>query len=169
MIERLMSFEQSFFDWPENSSGALTAKLSSVPSAVQELMSANLGLIVNVMVGIIASSALGIAYGYKLGLVVVFVGITVIVGSGYIRIRMDQRLEAKCDEQYATTARLAAEAVGAIRTVSMLTLETSVLREYSDTLDAIVAKVIRNLVSPYEAKCPQACWATIADRLRNTR
>ena len=147
MIERIVYFDQDFFDRPENSSGALASKLSSVPSALQDLMSANVGLIINVMVNILASSIFGIAFGWKLGLTLVFGGLTIIVGSGYIRIRLDQKLEASTEEQFSSSASLAAETVASIRTINSLTLETSVLREYGETLDAIVAKVIRNLVS----------------------
>jgi ATP-binding cassette subfamily B (MDR/TAP) protein 1 len=163
MIERMFSFDQEFFDRLENSSGALTSKLSSVPSAVQELMSANLGLIVNVLVNIISSSALAIAFGWKLGLTMVFAGLSVIVGSGYIRIRLDQKLEAWTEQQFASSAGLATEAVSSIRTVSLLTLETSVLREYSETLDAIVAKVIRSLVSDEETQLCQRYTRTVAN------
>ncbi|THY17780.1 putative ABC transporter [Aureobasidium pullulans] len=146
MLERIVHFDQDFFDRPENSSGALTAKLSSVPSAVQELMSANLGLMLNVVVNIIATSVVAIAFGWKLGLTLVFAGLTVIVGGGYTRIRLDQRLEASTEEQFASSAGLASEAVSSIRTVSFLALETSVMQEYSKTLDAIVSKVIRSLI-----------------------
>ena len=147
MIKRIINFDQDFFDRPENSSGALTAKLSSVPSALQDLMSANLGLMVNVMVNIVASSVVGIAFGWKLGLIMVFAGITVIVGSGYLRIRLDQKLEASTEEQFTGSAALATEAVTSIRTVSLLTLEKSVLKEYGEILDSIVSQVIRSLVS----------------------
>lgn len=147
MIERIIYFDQDFFDRAENSSGTITAKLSSVPSAIQELMSANIGLILNVLVNIVASSALGIAYGYKLGLTIVFGGLTVIIAGGYVRIRLDQKLEASVESQYGNSASLATEAVSSIRTVSLLTLETSVLREYGETLDAVVAQVTRSLVS----------------------
>jgi len=146
MIERIIHFDHDFFDRPENSSGALTAKLSSVPSAVQELMSANLGLMLNVIVNIIATSVVAIAFGWKLGLTLVFAGLTVIVAGGYIRIRLDQKLEASTEEQFASSAGLASEAVSSIRTVSFLALERSVMREYSETLDGIVNKVIRSLV-----------------------
>ncbi|PNS18398.1 Leptomycin B resistance protein pmd1 [Sphaceloma murrayae] len=146
MFARTINFDQDFFDTPEHASGALTAKLSSVPTGVQDLMSANVGLIVNVIVNMIASSALGIAYGWKLGLTLVFGGLFVIVGSGYIRIRLDQRLEATIEKQFSTSAALAAEAVGSIRTVSILALEKSILQEYGVLLDGIVSTVIRSLV-----------------------
>lgn len=147
MLQRIVNLDQDFFDYPENSSGALTARLSSIPNQVQELMSANLGLMLNIVVNIIASSVMGVAFGWKLGLVLVVTGLTIIVGSGYIRIRLDQKLETSTEKLFSSSAALALEAVTSIRTVSLLTLEPSVLQEYSDTLDAIVAKVIRNLVN----------------------
>ena len=147
MLQRILNMDQDFFDYPENSPGALTAKLSSVPSATQELMSQNLGLMLNVIVNVIASSALGIAYGWKLGLTLVVTGLTLIVGSGYVRVRLDQRLEASTEKKFSSSASLAAEAVTSIRTISLLTLETAVLQEYSECLDAIAASVIRSLVS----------------------
>ncbi|KAL9125363.1 MAG: hypothetical protein Q9217_005420 [Psora testacea] len=146
MIERTVHFDQDFFDRPENSSGAVTSKLSSVPTALQELMSQNLGLILNVVVNVVSSSALGIAYGWKLGLTIVFGGLSVLVAAGYSRIRLDQKLEASTEDQFASSAGLATEAVTSIRTISFLTLEALILREYSQALEDIVAKVIRSLV-----------------------
>ena len=146
MIERMVYFDQDFFDRPENSSGSVTSKLSSVPTALQELMSQNLGLILNVLVNIVSSSALGIAFGWKLGLVIVFGGLPFLIAAGYIRIRLDQRLEASTGERFASSAGLATEAVTSIRTISSLTLEAPILREYDEALGNIVAKVIPGLV-----------------------
>ncbi|KAK4988078.1 hypothetical protein LTR50_004194 [Elasticomyces elasticus] len=146
MVERIVYFDQDFFDRPENSSGSVTSKLSSVPTSLQELLSQNLGLILNVLVNIVSSSALGIAFGWKLGLVIVFGGLPFLIAAGYIRIRLDQKLEASTGEQFASSAGLATEAVTSIRTISSLTLETSVLREYNEALGNIVAKVIPGLV-----------------------
>lgn len=147
MLERMVSFDLDFFDHPDNSSGSLTAKLTSVPTAIQELMSANIGLFVTVLINVISSSVLGIAFGWKLGLTVVFGGMTVIVGAGFIRIRLDQKLDAQTEKQFSNSASLASEAVGSIRTVSLLTMESTVLRNYSRVLDDILSQVIRSLVS----------------------
>nr|POE89861.1 leptomycin b resistance protein pmd1 [Quercus suber] len=146
MIKRMVFFDQDFFDRSENSSGALTSKLSSVPTSLQELMSGNLGLMLNVMVNIVGSSVLGIAYGWKLGLTIVFGGLTLLVLAGYIRIRLDQKLEASTGEQFAASAGLATEAVTSIRTISLLTMESSILQDYNQALENIVAKVTRSLV-----------------------
>ena len=146
MIERMVYFDQDFFDRPENSSGSVTSKLSSVPTSLQELMSQNLGLILNVLVNIVSSSALGIAFGWKLGLVIVFGGLSLLIAAGYIRIRLDQKLEASTGERFASSAGLATEAVTSIRTISSLTLEAPILREYNEALGNIVAKVVPGLV-----------------------
>ena len=146
MIERTVYFDQDFFDRPENSSGAVTSKLSSVPTALQELMSQNLGLILNVAVNVVSSSILGIAFGWKLGLTIVFGGLTILISAGYVRIRMDQKLEAETGDQFADSAGLATEAVTSIRTISFLTLEDSILRQYNLALEDIVSKVTRSLV-----------------------
>jgi ATP-binding cassette subfamily B (MDR/TAP) protein 1 len=65
------------------------------------------------------------ASGWKLGLVVVFGAGPFILGSGYIRIRMDQKLENEAGERFAESAGLATEAVTSIRTISSLTLGRS--------------------------------------------
>jgi ATP-binding cassette subfamily B (MDR/TAP) protein 1 len=145
MFENMLYQDQDFFDRRENTSGALTSKLSSIPSALQELMSANLGLILNVTVNILSSSIVGIAFGWKLGLTVVFGGITVIMIAGYIRIRLDQRLDVSTGRQFAASAGVAAEAVNSIRAISSLTLEPLVLQQYNDAMESIVSQVTRSL------------------------
>lgn len=69
------------------------------------------------------------------------------MGSGYIRVRLDQKLEVTVEKQFSSSAQLAAEAITSIRTISLLTLEGPVLQEYSMCLDSIVTGVVRNLVS----------------------
>ncbi|KAK5006282.1 hypothetical protein LTR28_006676 [Elasticomyces elasticus] len=135
-----------FFDRPENTSGALTSKLSALPTQLQELISANVLLIFIVLVNIVSSSALAIAYGWKLGLVIVFGGLPPIVLSGYLRIRLETRIEGINSERFADSASLASEAVTAIRTVASLTLEKPILDQYSNMLDSIVRRSIKSLL-----------------------
>lgn len=138
--------DQDFFDRPENSSGAITSKLSSVPSALLELISANILLIFIVIVNVLSSSILAIAYGWKLGLVVVFGGMPLLLACGYVKIRLDQKMETQTGEWFAESAGLATEAVTAIRTVASLTIEPQIMEEYSAKLDRIVATAIRSLI-----------------------
>lgn len=136
----------AFFDRPENSSGALTANLSAFPTQLQELISANILLIFIVFVNIVSSSALAIAYGWKLGLVIVFGGLPPIITAGYIRIRLETKIEDINSERFADSASLASEAVTSIRTVASLTLERLILDEYSDKLGSIVRRSVKSLL-----------------------
>jgi ATP-binding cassette subfamily B (MDR/TAP) protein 1 len=145
MFERVLDFDQDFFDRPENSSGALTSKLSSQPAALMELLAGNSILLMVVIVNVVASSALGIAYGWKLGLVIVFGGMPVLVMSGFVRINLEQRLQGKADQRFADSAGLATEAVTSIRTVASLTLEDRILKEYAQALDGILTNAIKSL------------------------
>jgi ATP-binding cassette subfamily B (MDR/TAP) protein 1 len=135
-----------FFDRPENASGALTSKLSAFPTQLQELLSGNIMLIIVVFVNLVSSSILAIAYGWKLGLTIVFGGLPPIVISGYLRIRLETKIEEINGERFAESASLASEAVGAIRTVASLTIERPILNQYSDMLDSIVRRSIKSLL-----------------------
>ena len=146
MMQRVVNLDQDFFDRPENSSGAITSKLSSVPSALLELISANLFLLLIVLVNVFSTSALAIAYGWKLGLVLVLGGLPLLLVSGYVKIRLDQRLEEQAGERFANSAGLATEAVTSIRTVASLTLEPQILREYSDMMDSIAGAATRSFL-----------------------
>lgn len=138
--------DMDFFDRPENTSGALTSKLSALPTQLQELISANILLIFIVLVNVVSSSVLAIAYGWKLGLVIVFGGLPPIIMSGYLRIRLETRIEGINSEAFADSASLASEAITAIRTVASLTLEKPILEQYSGMLDSIVRRSIKSLL-----------------------
>lgn len=69
-----------------------------------------------------------------------------IVLSGYLRIRLEFKLEELTGKRFAGSAALAAEAVSAIRTVSSLALERHILARYEDCLRHIEKHSIKALV-----------------------
>jgi ATP-binding cassette, subfamily B (MDR/TAP), member 1 len=146
MLEHVVNQDIEFFDIPENTAGALTSNLSTLPTQVQSLLSTNTPLIGNILVNLVGSSILAIAYGWKLGLVVVFGALPPLIFAGYIRIRLETSLDAQAGEAFAESAGLANEAVSAVRTVASLTLERPILDEYATMLNNIVLRSIRGLV-----------------------
>jgi ATP-binding cassette subfamily B (MDR/TAP) protein 1 len=144
MFNIILRQDMDFFDLPENSSGALTSRCSTLPTQLQELISANLLLIFIVLVNIVSSSVLALAYGWKLGLVVIFGGLPPLLGAGYLRIRLETRMDAFSSERFSSSAALASEAVIAIRTVASLTMESLVLEQYNAMLDGIVLTTIKS-------------------------
>ncbi|EAU32520.1 hypothetical protein ATEG_07136 [Aspergillus terreus NIH2624] len=75
MFERLVNMDMAFFDHPENTSGALTSKISTVPTNLQELISMNICILLVIIFNVLASSGLALGYGWKLSLVMMFAGL----------------------------------------------------------------------------------------------
>jgi ATP-binding cassette, subfamily B (MDR/TAP), member 1 len=146
LFANMLRQDMDFFNLPGNTSGTLTSRLSTMPTQLQDLISANILLIFVIFINITSTSGLALAYGWKLGLVVVFGGLPPLILSGYIRIRLETVLDAKNSERFAEGANLANEAVMAIKTVSSLTLESSVLQRYQDLMSGIVRNCIRSLL-----------------------
>ncbi|KAL6851593.1 P-loop containing nucleoside triphosphate hydrolase protein, partial [Trichoderma novae-zelandiae] len=141
-LNDMLRQDLQFFDRPENNVGALASRVDANPQAILELMGFNIGLILVAVFNILACSVLSIAYSWKLGLVVVFAGLPPMVGSGWFKIRLDMKLDHAISARQSKSAAIASEAVNAIRTVSSLAIEESVLKSYTHELDeAIVGSV----------------------------
>ncbi|ENI01981.1 hypothetical protein COCC4DRAFT_202734 [Bipolaris maydis ATCC 48331] len=146
IFDLVLKQDMAFFDDQSNASGALVSKLSGYPDHLRDLMGFNLMLIFINVVNVVSSSILAISVGWKLGLVVVFGALPPIVLSGYLRIRLEFKLEELTGKRFAGSAALAAEAVSAIRTVSSLALERHILARYEDCLRHIEKHSIKALV-----------------------
>lgn len=137
--------DMTFFDRPENGTGALVSRLSSEPTSLQELLSMNIALMLINVVSLVSSSVLAIAYGWKLGLALALGALPVLVAMGYLRIRLEFRFEDDTAARFAKSSGLASEAVMAIRTVSSLALERALVERYRTSLQGIAKKAISSL------------------------
>lgn len=117
-----------------NSAGAMTSRLSTNPQRIQDLVSLNISFIIVATVTVLGSSALAIAVAWKLALVGIAGGLIPVMFSGLVRLKLDAVSQSQRSKAYRECARFAGEAVGAIRTVSSLTLERKVIDLYSDRL-----------------------------------
>lgn len=86
-----------------------------------------------VFINLTSSVALGISYGWKLGLVV-FSTLPLIFGSGYLRLRLEAEFEQENSAIFSESARYASQAVGAMRTVSSFTLENVIWSDHEKRL-----------------------------------
>lgn len=156
MLESLLRQDISFFDKPENAAAALTSRLSTMPSGLQELVGMNLSLLLIVMVNLVSDAILALVYGWKLGLVVFFGALPLIFGSGYLRIRLEMKFDDENSAVFADSARFASEAVGAIRTVVSFTIENSVSAAYDARLQRILQNSLGNIML-------KMFWYSLAD------
>jgi ATP-binding cassette subfamily B (MDR/TAP) protein 1 len=107
-------------------------------------MGFNIGFIVIAGFNVAACSILGIVYAWKLGMVIVFAGLPALVGCGWIKMQFDGRLDRIVAKRLATSSAIASESTTAIRTVSSLGIESSILSRYSYELD----HAIKNSLTP---------------------
>ncbi|KAL7935562.1 P-loop containing nucleoside triphosphate hydrolase protein [Trichoderma chlorosporum] len=142
-LNDMLRQDLQFFDRPENNIGALASRVDANPQAILELMGFNIALIMVAVFNISACSILAIAYSWKLGLVVVLAGLPPMVGSGWFKIRLDVKLDHHISGRQAKSAAIASEAVNAIRTVSSLAIEESVLESYTYELDKAIDGSVR--------------------------
>ncbi|KAK2596218.1 hypothetical protein QQS21_006366 [Conoideocrella luteorostrata] len=146
-FDDMLRQDLQFFDRQENNTGALASRVDSNPQAILELMGFNVGLILIAVLNVLACSILGIVYSWKLGLVVVLAGLPPFIGSGWFKIRFDAKLDRNISKRNSISAAIASEAVNAIRTVSSLAIEQSVLDKYLIELDKAVNGSIKPLFS----------------------
>jgi ATP-binding cassette, subfamily B (MDR/TAP), member 1 len=145
IFDNTLRQDMSFFDSPSHGTGALVARLSAEPTSLQELLSMNIALMVVNIVNLLSSSILAIAYGWKLGLVLTLGALPVLVGSGYVRIRLEFKFEDDTAGRFASSSALASEAVMGIRTVSSLALERTIIDRYRHSLEGIAKHSIGSL------------------------
>ncbi|TLS21374.1 uncharacterized protein PpBr36_10203 [Pyricularia pennisetigena] len=147
IFQQILRQDLQFFDRPENNIGALASRVDSHPQSVFELMSLNIGLITTAALNIASCSVLGIVFSWKLGLVIVLAGLPVVVGCGFLKMRFDAKLDRETAGRLSTSSAIASESVTAIRTVSSLAIESSVLAKYTQELDNAVNSSKRPLAS----------------------
>ncbi|BAE58533.1 unnamed protein product [Aspergillus oryzae RIB40] len=137
--------DMTFYDQPQHTTGSLVSDLSTKPNSLQELLSFNVGIIIVALVNITASSILSIAVGWKLGLAVLAGAMIPMVFCGYLRIRLEFRLDDATSHRFSESAALAGEAMSAIRTVASLAIERVILEKYTTKLAGIERKSIKSL------------------------
>ncbi|KAF2870539.1 P-loop containing nucleoside triphosphate hydrolase protein [Massariosphaeria phaeospora] len=146
IFQLVLKQDMNFFDKAENASGAISSKLDSYPNDLLDLLGFNIMLILINIVNVVSSSVLALIVGWKLGLAVVFGALPLVAYSGYLRIRLEFKLEEETGKRFASSSALASEAVSAIRTVSSLALEKHIMQKYQDRLQGVAQKSMKALI-----------------------
>jgi len=108
-------------------------------------MGVNVSLMLIAIFNVAACSILGIVYSWKLGLAVVFGGLPPMLTAGWLKIRLDMKLDNNISKRNSGSASIASEAITAIRTVSSLAIEDHVLDRYTTELNHAVNGSVKPL------------------------
>ncbi|KAM0259265.1 hypothetical protein ACHAPA_010832 [Fusarium lateritium] len=143
IINDMLRQDLRFFDRPENTTGALSSRVDSYPQAIFELMGFNVALILVSILSLLSCAIVALAYGWRLGVVIIFAGLPPMLLSGYARLKMEAQMDIKISKRFSQSASIASEAISAIRTVSSLAIENSVLDNYATELQHAVTDSVK--------------------------
>lgn len=114
--------------------GALTSRMASDPTQLQQLLGINMAIVLIALFNITGSIALSLYFGWKLALLSICTSMPIILFSGFLRLRYEIQFEKLNHAVFADSSKFATEAIGAFRTVSSLTLESEICRRYETLL-----------------------------------
>ncbi|KAF9891494.1 hypothetical protein FE257_003961 [Aspergillus nanangensis] len=123
-----------FYDLNENSSGSLVSRLATDPKQIQDLLGVTGAFPLISILSMIGCIIIAFTFGWKLSLVAVFAALPFTFLAAFMRIRYELQFEAMNAKVYAGSSQFAAEAIGAFRTVSALTMEDAILKRYRGLL-----------------------------------
>lgn len=132
-LAQMLRQEMAFFDDKNNSPAALTSFLSTETADLAGVSGATLGMICIAMSTLVSALAVGLAFGWKLGLVCASI-IPVLIASGFIGVWATGEFEKRNEQHTRASAACAGEAIAAIQTVASLTMETNILASYNQIL-----------------------------------
>lgn len=140
LFKAMLNQDIRFYDRPENTIGSLTSHLEAYANSIFELMGFSIAIILISIFTVLICGVLSIAISWKLGLVGFFAGIPPMVLAGYVRLRVETKMDSDIDKKFSKSASVASETVTAIRTVSSLAIEEDVLHKYTSELDTAIGE-----------------------------
>ncbi|TQN66296.1 ABC transporter BEA3 [Colletotrichum shisoi] len=150
-FESILRQKTVFFDDDDaNSHGTLVARVAGDPKQLEELLGLNMAFLLMSVFNVAGGLAIAYVFGWKLALVATFVTMPVGLFAGYWRFKYELEFEKMNAAVFAESSQFAAEAIGAFRTVSSLTMESVVRTRYD--------KLLRNhVVEAYK----KARWTSV--------
>jgi ATP-binding cassette, subfamily B (MDR/TAP), member 1 len=136
----ILSHSVAFFDSDSNSTGALTARLATDPSQLQELLGTNMAFVLISVLNVVGCLILSFLFGWKLTIITLCTSMPVIIAAAFFRIRYETQFEKMSNEVFAESAKFATESITAFRTVSSLVLEDTICERYERLLGEHVRK-----------------------------
>ncbi|XP_026436495.1 ABC transporter B family member 11-like isoform X1 [Papaver somniferum] len=141
-FEKVLYMEVGWFDEPENSSGAIGARLSADAAAVRSIVGDALALLVQNFATAIAGLIIAFTASWELALIIL--AMLPLVGvSGYVQMKFMTGFSADAKLMYEEASQVANDAVGSIRTVASFCAEEKVMALYKKKCEGPVSAGIR--------------------------
>ncbi|KHN14227.1 ABC transporter B family member 4 [Glycine soja] len=141
-FEKVVNMEVSWFDEPENSSGAIGARLSADAASVRALVGDALGLLVQNFATALAGLIIAFVASWQLALIILVL-IPLIGVNGYVQMKFMKGFSADAKMMYEEASQVANDAVGSIRTVASFCAEDKVMELYKKKCEGPMKTGIR--------------------------
>ena len=134
LFNHYLKLHISYFDYYENSPGALLTKLSTDTTKINGIAFSVIGTIIQSIASVVIGIAIGIYYEYRLALVCL--AFMPIIGlSASFRMRREKNLDTEHEEIDVQAGSLLSECVNNTKTVFAYNFQTKALDIYTNILD----------------------------------
>ncbi|KAE9373087.1 P-loop containing nucleoside triphosphate hydrolase protein [Stipitochalara longipes BDJ] len=134
----LLHQKLGFFDDDSNSHGTLTSRIAGDAKQLDELFGMNLAFSLSGVFIVIGCVTISLVFSWKLGLVALFITMPILLATGIWKMRHERQFEQMNSAVFMESSQFATEAIGAIRTVSALTMESFINKRFQTLLDGHV-------------------------------
>ncbi|XP_020273299.1 ABC transporter B family member 4-like isoform X4 [Asparagus officinalis] len=146
-FEKVVHMEIGWFDEPENSSGAIGARLSADAATVRRLVGDSLALFVQNITTLLAGLVIAFVANWQLSLIILallpFIGL-----NGWIQMKFMKGFSTDAKMTYEEASQVANDAVGSIRTVASFSAEDKVMELYQKKCDGLTKRgIMQGLIS----------------------
>ncbi|KAL6626331.1 hypothetical protein ACP70R_030057 [Stipagrostis hirtigluma subsp. patula] len=141
-FEKVVNMEIEWFDHPENSSGAIGARLSADAAKVRGLVGDALQLVVQNSATLVAGLVIAFVSNWELSLIILAL-IPLIGLNGWIQMKFIQGFSADAKMMYEEASQVANDAVSNIRTVASFSAEEKVMDLYKKKCEGPLRTGIR--------------------------
>nr|XP_043635409.1 ABC transporter B family member 21-like [Erigeron canadensis] len=128
-FEKVINMEVGWFDKPENSSGAIGARLSTDAANVRGLVGDALAQLVQDLTSAITGLVIAFTACWQLALIILGL-IPLISANGYVQMQFLKGFSADAKKMYEEASQVANDAVGSIRTVASFCAEEKMMELY---------------------------------------
>ncbi|KAH6795632.1 hypothetical protein C2S51_036618 [Perilla frutescens var. frutescens] len=142
LLMKLMTFEIGWFDQDENTSAAISARLSTEANMVRSLVGDRMSLLAQALFGATFAYILGLYLTWKLALVMMAAQ-PLLIGSFYMRSVLTKSMSAKTQIAQKEGSQLASEAVINHRTITAFSSQKRIVGLFRATLQAPRKESIR--------------------------
>ncbi|PIN02501.1 Multidrug/pheromone exporter, ABC superfamily [Handroanthus impetiginosus] len=142
LLKKIMTFEIGWFDCDENTSAAITARLSTEANMVRSLVGDRMSLLAQAIFGATFAYTLGLILTWRLALVMMAAQ-PLLIGSFYVRSVLMKSMSAKAQIAQKEGSQLASEAVINHRTITAFSSQKRIVGLFRNTLEGPRKESIR--------------------------